>query len=191
MQTEIENNERFTTFPNTSSGSAKQTTIRQVTKPKTEKRKREWPNFKRFRLHQPELWIVLWSVVRRIGVRRRRIRTRRARWRLTRGKQTRRRLTAAVTRFQNRVRPIFYIFGFGSHMYWFSSLRIFPYDSVTPSWEETRVEGGVVVTVEGGAARVEDVAPHRGDIRVVADDVAQVPRLWGVKPISNFFVTKS
>ena len=43
--------------------------------------------------------------------------------------------------------------------------------------EETQVELGVVPAAEGGAVRDEDVAAHRGDGRVVADDVAQVPRL--------------
>ena len=38
----------------------------------------------------------------------------------------------------------------------------------------------MAAAVEGGAVRVEDVPPHLGHAsRVVADDVAQVPRLNG------------
>ena len=51
--------------------------------------------------------------------------------------------------------------------------------------EETEVELGVVPATEGGAVRDEDVAAHRRDGRVVADDVAQVPRLK-----KNEFITK-
>ena len=44
--------------------------------------------------------------------------------------------------------------------------------------EEAEVERGVAAAVEGGAVRVEDVPPHLGHARrVVADYVAQVPRL--------------
>ena len=46
--------------------------------------------------------------------------------------------------------------------------------------EEAEVERGVAAAVEGGAVRVKDVPPHLGHAsRVVADDVAQVPRLNG------------
>ena len=44
-------------------------------------------------------------------------------------------------------------------------------------FEETQVELGVAPATECGAVREEDVAAHRGDGRVVADDVAEVPRL--------------
>ena len=44
--------------------------------------------------------------------------------------------------------------------------------------EEAEVELGAAAAAEGGAVRVEDVEAHLGDARgVVADDVAQVPRL--------------
>ena len=46
-------------------------------------------------------------------------------------------------------------------------------------FEETQVELGVAPATECGAVREEDVAAHRGDGRVVADDVAEVPRLEG------------
>ena len=46
-----------------------------------------------------------------------------------------------------------------------------------PLIKEIQVELGVAPAAEGGAVGDEDVVAHRGDGRVVADDVAEVPRL--------------
>ena len=73
---------------------------------------------------------------------------------------------------------------FGFH--YFTSLRELQSDSS----KDIQVERGVVVAVEDDAARVEDIAAHGWDVGVIADDVAQVPRLWDANPFCQELLVK-